>query len=85
MPAGDRPSPDAFPDVERVLHMLNAVRAQVLSGQPLLPAAISERLGQSDIGSFEFGPGLLSTGCARGTHRRADRVCAARSWALGSA
>ncbi|SOD95074.1 TetR/AcrR family transcriptional regulator C-terminal domain-containing protein [Blastococcus haudaquaticus] len=108
--AGNRPSQEAFPEIERVLRVLvdagltpgeaqqtlftigayvigsatewqaeaeratsqalpdpadeelNAFRARVLSEQPLLLAAIDERLGQSDTGSFEFGLGLLVDG-----------------------
>lgn len=108
--AGNRPSPEAFPEIERVLRVLvdagltpgeaqqtlftigayvigsatewqaeaerassqplpdpadegiNALRAQVLSEHPVLLAAIGERLGQQDTGSFEFGLGLLVDG-----------------------
>jgi TetR/AcrR family tetracycline transcriptional repressor len=108
--AGNRPSPESFPDIERVIGVLvdagmtpgeaqqtlfsigayvigsatewqaeaerassqpmpdpagedlDALRAQVLADQPLLLAAIGERLGQSDTGSFEFGLGLLVDG-----------------------
>ena len=108
--AGNRPSPAAFPDIERVLGVLvdagmtpgeaqealfaigayvigsatewqaeaerartqplpdpadediNAFRAQVLADQPLLLAAMSERLGGRDTAPFEFGLGLLIDG-----------------------
>jgi TetR/AcrR family transcriptional regulator, tetracycline repressor protein len=108
--AGNRPSPDSFPHIERVIGVLveagmtpgeaqqtlftigayvigsatewqaeaeraagqplrdpgdeglDALRARVLADQPLLLAAIGERLGQSDTGSFEFGLGLLVDG-----------------------
>jgi TetR/AcrR family tetracycline transcriptional repressor len=108
--AGNRPSPEAFPEIERVLGVLvdvgmspgeaqqtlfaigayvigsatewqaeaerartqplpdpadddiNAFRAEVLAGQPLLLAAIGERLGGRDTAAFEFGLDLLITG-----------------------
>jgi TetR/AcrR family tetracycline transcriptional repressor len=108
--AGNRPSPEAFPDIERVLGVLvdagmtpgeaqqtlfaigayvigsatewqaeaerataqplpdptddriNALRAQVLADQPLLLAAIGERLDGSDTAAFEFGLDLLVGG-----------------------
>lgn len=108
--AGNRPSPEAFPDIERVLGVLveagmtpgeaqqtlfaigayvigsatewqaeaersrsqplpdptdenlNAFRAQVLAGQPLLLAAIDDRLNDRDTASFEFGLDLLVDG-----------------------
>ena len=108
--AGNRPSPEAFPDIERVLGVLvdagmtpgeaqqtlfaigayvigsatewqaeaeraraqplpdpadadiNAFRAQVLTDQPLLLAAVAERLGGRDTAAFEFGLGLLVDG-----------------------
>jgi TetR/AcrR family tetracycline transcriptional repressor len=108
--AGNRPSPDAFPSIERVLGVLvdagmtpgeaqqtlftigayvigsatewqaeaertsaqalpdpadeklNALRAEVLSEQPLLLAAMAERLGRSHSSAFEFGLDLLVDG-----------------------
>ncbi|MCW2704385.1 MAG: transcriptional regulator, TetR family [Blastococcus sp.] len=108
--AGNRPSPEAFPDIERVLGVLvdagmtpgdaqqalsaigayvigsatewqaeversatqplpdpsdedvNTLRAEVLSGQPLLLQAISERLTRPRSSSFEFGLDLLIDG-----------------------
>lgn len=108
--AGNRPSPEAFPDIERVLGVLvdagmtpgeaqqtlfaigayvigsatewqaeaerartqplpdpadedvNALRAQVLADQPLLLAAVAERLGGRDTAAFEFGLELLIDG-----------------------
>jgi len=108
--AGNRPSPEAFPDIERVLGVLvgagmtpgeaqqtlfaigayvigsatewqaeaerasaqplpdpadervNELRAEVLSGQPLLLAAIAERLEGADSAAFEFGLGLMVDG-----------------------
>lgn len=108
--AGNRPSPEAFPDIERVLGVLvdagmtpgeaqqtlfaigayvigsatewqaeaerartqplpdpadedvNALRAQVLADQPLLLAAVAERLGGRDTAAFEFGLDLLVEG-----------------------
>ena len=108
--AGNRPGPEAFPDIERVLGVLvdagmtpgeaqqtlfaigayvigsatewqaeaerartqplpdpadedvNALRAQVLADQPLLLAAVAERLGGRDTAAFEFGLDLLVDG-----------------------
>ena len=108
--AGNRPSPDAFPQIERVLRVLvdagmtpgeaqqtlfaigayvigsatewqaeaeratgqplpdasdeelNALRAEVLADQPLLLAAIGERLDGQDTAAFDFGLGLLVDG-----------------------
>src|SRR4051812_47272617 len=108
--AGNRPSPEAFPDIERVLGVLvdagmtpgeaqqtlfaigayvigsatewqaeaersreqplpppdderlNALRAEVLADQPVLVAAIRERLSSPDDASFEFGLDLLIEG-----------------------
>jgi len=108
--AGNRPSPEAFPDIERVLGVLvdagmtpgeaqqtlfaigayvigsatewqaeaerartqplpdpadedvDALRAQVLADQPLLLAAVAERLGGRDTAAFEFGLDLLVDG-----------------------
>jgi TetR/AcrR family transcriptional regulator, tetracycline repressor protein len=108
--AGNRPSPESFPDIERVLGVLvdagmtpgdaqqtlfaigayvigsatewqaeaeraatqqlpdagddeaNELRARVLSEQPLLLQAISDRLGRSHSSSFEFGLDLLIDG-----------------------
>jgi len=108
--AGNRPSADAFPEIERVLgvlvdagmtpgeaqqtlfalgayvigsatewqaeaerarsqplpdpgdEQLNELRAQVLADQPLLLAAIGERLGGGDTAAFEFGLDLLVGG-----------------------
>jgi TetR/AcrR family tetracycline transcriptional repressor len=108
--AGNRPSPEAFTDIERVLGVLvdagmtpgdaqqalfaigayvigsatewqaeaerarsqplpdpsddrlNAFRAEVLADQPLLLAAIGERLGGRDTAAFEFGLDLLISG-----------------------
>jgi TetR/AcrR family tetracycline transcriptional repressor len=108
--AGNRPSPDAFPSIERVLGVLvqagmtpgdaqqtlftigayvigsatewqaeaerestqplpdpadeelNAFRAEVLSDQPLLFAAIGERLDRPHTSAFEFGLDLLVDG-----------------------
>jgi TetR/AcrR family tetracycline transcriptional repressor len=108
--AGNRPSPDAFPSIERVLGVLvqagmtpgdaqqtlftigayvigsatewqaeaerestqplpdpadeelNAFRAEVLSDQPLLLAAIGERLDRPRTSAFEFGLDLLVDG-----------------------
>lgn len=108
--AGNRPSADAFPEIERVLavlvdagmtpgeaqqtlfaigayvigsatewqaeaerartqpppdpddEQLDACRAQELAAQPLLLAAIGERLGGQDTAAFEFGLGLLVDG-----------------------
>jgi len=108
--AGNRPSPEAFPDIERVLGVLvdagmtpgeaqqtlfaigayvigsatewqaeaerartqplpdpadedvDALRAQVLADQPLLLAAVAERLGGRDTAAFEFGLDLLVGG-----------------------
>jgi TetR/AcrR family tetracycline transcriptional repressor len=108
--AGNRPSPEAFPDIERVLGVLvdagmtpgeaqqtlfaigayvigsatewqaeaerartqplpdpadedvNALRARVLADQPLLLAAVAERLGGRDTAAFEFGLDLLVEG-----------------------
>jgi TetR/AcrR family tetracycline transcriptional repressor len=108
--AGNRPSAESFPEIERVLGVLvdagmtpgeaqqtlfaigayvigsatewqaeaeraqaqplpdprddrlNALRAQVLADQPLLLAAIGERLGGRDTAAFEFGLDLLVDG-----------------------
>jgi len=108
--AGNRPSAEAFPEIERVLEVLvdagmtpgeaqqtlfaigayvigsatewqaeaerarsqplpdpsddrvNALRAQVLADQPLLLAAIGERLDGRDTAAFEFGLDLLVDG-----------------------
>jgi TetR/AcrR family tetracycline transcriptional repressor len=108
--AGNRPTPEAFPGIERVLGVLvgagmtpgdaqqtlfaigayvigsatewqaeaerasaqplpdradeklNALRAEVLSGQPLLLQAIADRLERSDSSAFEFGLDLLIDG-----------------------
>jgi TetR/AcrR family transcriptional regulator, tetracycline repressor protein len=108
--AGNRPSTESFPEVERVLGVLvdagmtpgeaqqtlfaigayvigsatewqaeaerarsqplpdpaderlNALRAEVLAEQPLLLAAIGERLGGRDTAAFEFGLDLLVDG-----------------------
>lgn len=107
--AGNRPSPEAFPGIERVLGVLveaagmtpgeaqqtlfaigayvigsatewqaeaerarsqplpdpadiDAFRAQVLADQPLLLAAVAERLGGRDTAAFEFGLDLLIDG-----------------------
>jgi TetR/AcrR family tetracycline transcriptional repressor len=108
--AGNRPSPESFPDIERVLRVLvdagmtpgdaqqtlfaigayvlgsatewqaeaerarsqplpdptdegiNAYRAKVLAEQPLLLAAIGERLDGRDTAAFEFGLDLLIDG-----------------------
>jgi TetR/AcrR family tetracycline transcriptional repressor len=108
--AGNRPSPEAFPDIERVLGVLvdagmtpgeaqqtlfaigayvigsatewqaeaerarsqplpdpadediDAFRAQVLADQPLLLAAVAERLDGRDTAAFEFGLDLLIDG-----------------------
>jgi TetR/AcrR family transcriptional regulator, tetracycline repressor protein len=108
--AGNRPSTESFPEIERVLGVLvdagmtpgeaqqtlfaigayvigsatewqaeaerarsqplpdpaderlNALRAEVLAEQPLLLAAIGERLGGRDTAAFEFGLDLLVDG-----------------------
>jgi TetR/AcrR family tetracycline transcriptional repressor len=108
--AGNRPSPDSFPDIERVLGVLvdagmtpgdaqqalfaigayvigsatewqaeaeraaaqplpdpadeelNRLRAEVLSRQPLLLQAVTERLSGSHSAAFEFGLDLLIDG-----------------------
>jgi TetR/AcrR family tetracycline transcriptional repressor len=108
--AGNRPSAETFPEIERVLGVLvdagmtpgeaqqtlfaigayvigsatewqaeaertrsqplpdpadealNAYRAEVLAGQPLLLAAIGERLEGQDTAAFEFGLDLLVEG-----------------------
>ena len=108
--AGNRPSPDSFPDIERVLGVLvdagmtpgdaqqalfaigayvigsatewqaeaeravaqplpdsadeelNTLRAEVLSRQPLLLQAVTERLAESNSSAFEFGLDLLIGG-----------------------
>jgi TetR/AcrR family transcriptional regulator, tetracycline repressor protein len=52
----EQPLPPA--DDER----LNALRAEVLAGQPVLVAAIKERLSSPDDASFEFGLDLLVEG-----------------------
>jgi TetR/AcrR family tetracycline transcriptional repressor len=120
--AGNRPSPEAFPDIERVLGVLvdagmsagdaqqalftigayvigsatewqaeaerataqpppdpadeelNALRASVLSRQPLLLQAVTERLEQPHTAAFDFGLDLLIEGLRarvadRGGHR----------------
>ncbi|WP_166509502.1 TetR/AcrR family transcriptional regulator C-terminal domain-containing protein [Blastococcus sp. TF02-8] len=121
--AGNRPSPESFPDIERVLEVLvgagfnagdaqqalfalgayvigsatewqaeadrartqplpdpddaaiNAFRAEVLADQPLLLAAIDERLGARDTAAFEFGLDLLVDGLrARSTAPRTAGV-----------
>src|SRR3954465_3350834 len=54
--AGSQPPPD--PDDEA----LNELRARALAGQPVLLAAIAERLEQSDTAAFEFGLDLLIDG-----------------------
>jgi TetR/AcrR family transcriptional regulator, tetracycline repressor protein len=117
--AGNRPSPETFPQIERVLRVLvdagmtpgeaqqtlfaigayvigsatewqaeaersrtqplpdpsdeglNAFRAEVLAHQPLLLAAIDERLSGRDTAAFEFGLDLLVDGLRA---RFADRV-----------
>jgi TetR/AcrR family tetracycline transcriptional repressor len=108
--AGNRPSPESFPQIERVLRVLvdagmtpgeaqqtlfaigayvigsaaewqaeaersrsqplpdpadeelNAFRAEVLADQPLLLAAIGERLDGQDTAAFEFGLDLIVDG-----------------------
>jgi TetR/AcrR family transcriptional regulator, tetracycline repressor protein len=54
--AQTQPLPDASDE------RLNALRAQILSDQPLLQDAILERLGRSPTSAFEFGLGLLVDG-----------------------
>jgi TetR/AcrR family transcriptional regulator, tetracycline repressor protein len=54
--AGSQPLPD--PDDEA----LNELRARALAGQPVLLAAVAERLEQSDTAAFEFGLDLLIDG-----------------------
>ena len=65
---------------------LNAMRARVLSDQPLLLAAMTELLQRPRSASFEFGLDLLVRGCAAGMGGRTDphRVWADRSWATES-
>jgi TetR/AcrR family tetracycline transcriptional repressor len=118
--AGNRPSPESFADIERVLGVLvaagltpgqaqqalfalgayvigsavewqaeaerasvqplphpdddaaDAVRAQVLAGQPTLLAAITERLGSPDSAAFEYGLDLLIDGL-RARHASSSR------------
>jgi TetR/AcrR family tetracycline transcriptional repressor len=56
----ERASAQPLPD--RADEKLNALRAEVLSGQPLLLQAIADRLERSDSSAFEFGLDLLIDG-----------------------
>jgi TetR/AcrR family transcriptional regulator, tetracycline repressor protein len=56
----ERASAQPLPD--RADEKLNALRAEVLSGQPLLLQAIADRLERSHSSAFEFGLDLLIDG-----------------------
>jgi len=61
--AGTQPLPD--PDDEAA----NALRARALAGQPVMLAAIAERLDSADTAAFEYGLDLLIDGL-RARHAR---------------